>query len=59
MMSQSRQRVPLRSDFEKPPIADTQEGRIQNAMEYCGPPRNWSLNKSAAKSDISVGVLRE
>ena len=58
MASRSRQDRPLRNDFEDPPIAGTREERTKNAMEYCQPPRNWSLLKAADKAGISVGTLR-
>ena len=58
MMSERRQRVSLRGDFENPPIAETKEERIKNAMEYCQPPRNWPQVKAAQKAGISVWALR-
>ena len=58
MTSRSRQNIPLRSHDEDPPIAETIEERTKNAMEYCQPPRNWSLGKAAEKAGISVGTLR-
>ena len=58
MTSRSRQRPSLRSDFDNPPIIETTKQRIQNAVEYCRPPINWSLVKAAEKAGISRGTSR-
>ena len=58
MTSRSRQNIPLRSHDEDPPIAETTEERTKNAMEYCQPPRNWSLVKAAKKAGVPRGILR-
>ena len=58
MTSRSRQNIPLRSHNEDPPKAETAGERTKNAMEYCQPPRNWSLVKAVEKAGISVGTLR-
>jgi hypothetical protein len=44
--------------FENPPIADTFEERVQNAVKY-NVTRNWTLFKSYNKAGISKSALNK